>query len=196
MKLSKEFSSNEGKKLVLCHGSNGQFLKVISVFGIATAYSMDGQFQGRWEATKKEIEEYNNADEYIEREEKTMYNYYEAMKEDVKEAIKNDYNPADYDDRDEFEEKLNDELWNDDSVTGNASGSYTCNRFQAKEYVLQDGTGYLKEMCDEFGYGAKEIGEKFMNDDWEWMDVSIRCYLLGIVIHDVLDEMNYEWEEK
>ena len=196
MTLSKTFNTNEGRKIVLCHGVNGKFLKVISVFGIATAYEMNGKFLGRWQATKTEIEEYNNADEYIEEEEKTMYNYYEAMKEDVKEAIKNDYNPADYDSEEEFEEKLNDELWIDDSVTGNGSGSYTCNRFQAKEYVLQDGAGYLKEMCDEFGIDAEEIGKRFLADDWEWMDVSIRCYLLSMVIHDVIDEMDYEWEVK
>lgn len=196
MTLSKTFNTNEGRKLVLCHGVNGKFLEVISVFGIATAYAMDGQYLGRWQATPKEIEEYNNSESYEEETKMERYNYYEAMKKDVEEAIKNDYNPADYDSEEEFEEKLNDELWIDDSVTGNASGSYTCNRFQAKEYVLQDGAAYLKEMCDEFGIDAKEIGERFLNDDWEWMDVSIRCYLLGMVIHDVIDEMNYEWEVK
>lgn len=125
------------------------------------------------------------------------YNYYEAMKKDVKQAMYDgDYSPENYSCRDEFEETLNEDFWIEDSITGNGSGSYTFNRFTAKQYVLDDGIGYLQEMCDEFGIDAKEIGERFLNDEWEWMDVSIRCYLLGMVIHDVIDEMDYDWEVK
>lgn len=124
-----------------------------------------------------------------------MYNYLEAIKEDVKQAIENDYNPADFDSREEFEEKLNDELWIDDAVTGNGSGSYTFNRQQAKEYVTEDGMDYISEACREFGIEAGEIGERFIDEDWEYMDVTIRCYLLGNAISEVLDEMDYNWEE-
>lgn len=122
------------------------------------------------------------------------YNYLEAMKEDVKEYVKNEaeltlddllYNRSD------LEEKLHDDLWANDSVTGNASGSYFCNTYKSKECVL-DNMDLLKEMCQEFGTGAETIGQKFLNDEWEWMDVSIRCYLLGQAISEALDELEEE----
>ena len=122
------------------------------------------------------------------------YNYLEAMKEDVKEYLKNEaeltlddllYNRSD------LEEKLHDDLWVNDSVTGNASGSYFCNTYKSKECVL-DNMDLLKEMCQEFGTGAETIGQKFLDEEWEWMDVSIRCYLLGQAISEALDELEEE----
>ena len=120
------------------------------------------------------------------------YSYVEAMKSDVRDAIEDGgYLDGDYD-RDEVEEQLNEDLWVDDSVTGNASGSYTFSSYQAKEYVLEDGMDYLLEATSEFGIEASEIGEHFINEDWEWFDVTIRCYLLGQVIGEVLDELEGE----
>ena len=119
-----------------------------------------------------------------------MYNYLEAMKSDVLEAIRYDYVLNDWrGDRDGLEEKLNDELWTYDSVTGNGSGSYTFSRERAREYVQDDGRDYISDMCAEFGMDAGEVGQRFLDDDWEWFDVSIRCYLLGQAIGAVLDEL-------
>lgn len=122
------------------------------------------------------------------------YNYLESIKEDVKEYIKNDAELDTYEleyNRNELEEKLHDELWVHDSVTGNASGSYTFNSLQAREYVL-DNMDLLGEMCREFGEDGETIGNKFLNEEWEWMDVSIRCYLLGQAISEALDEIEEE----
>lgn len=126
------------------------------------------------------------------------YNYLESIKEDVKEYLKNE---ADIDtteleyNRDGLEEKLHDELWVHDSVTGNASGSYWCNTFKARECVL-DNMDLLQEMCREFGEDGETIGNKFLNDEWEWMDVSIRCYLLGQAISKALDEIEEELQDE
>lgn len=117
-----------------------------------------------------------------------MYNYLESIKNDVMEYVRNEINLSEYEDREELEQMLNDDLWTVDSVTGSASGSYTFNRLQAKEYVI-DNMDLLKEMCSEFGTDAATIGKKFLDDEWEWMDVSIRCYLLGQAISEVLDEL-------
>lgn len=122
-----------------------------------------------------------------------MYNYLEAMKEDVLEYINNEINLSDYEDLDELEQFLNDELWIVDSVTGNASGSYTFNRFQAQEYVC-DNIGELKEALDEFGTDAETIADKFLSEDWEYFDVIIRCYLLGAAISEVLEEIEEDFE--
>ena len=119
------------------------------------------------------------------------YNYLEAVKDDVKQAIEDNYNVADYPDRDEFEQTLNDDLWVDDSVTGNGSGSYTFNREQAKEYLFDsnDGLDLLREAISDYGIEAETVVDHFMSEDWEWFDVTIRCYVLGQAIGEALDEI-------
>jgi hypothetical protein len=125
------------------------------------------------------------------------YNYLETMKEDIREYIIND-SELSIDDliynKSELEEKLNEDLWAYDGVTGNASGSYTFNSYKAKEYVL-DNMDLLETMCNEFCVDAETIGKKFLDGAWEWMDVSIRCYLLGQAISEVLDDIENEQEE-
>jgi len=101
-------------------------------------------------------------------------------------------------DRDSFEQELNDSLWIDDSVTGNASGSYTFNSYQAREYVLAD-MDTVREALQEFCVDAETIGEKFLNEDWEYLDVTARCYVLGSAISEALDNLQYDvddWKEE
>ena len=123
-----------------------------------------------------------------------MYDYREAVKADVLEYIRNEINFSEFDTLDELEEKLNDDLWTIDSVTGNASGSYTFDRWTAKEYVV-DGMDELKEALQEFGTSAETIAKKFLDEDWEYFDVTIRCYLLGECIAAALEELEDEFEE-
>lgn len=127
--------------------------------------------------------------------------YLEQMEEDVINAIKWNYEKNDWiDNREGLEEKLNDDLWIDDSVTGNASGSYFFNSFKSREMVISDGLDYFKSACEEFCIPSAEIGEKFINEEWEYIDVTIRCYLLSQVIAKVLDDMEengyFDSEEK
>ena len=119
----------------------------------------------------------------------TNYNYLENIKADVKEYIDNEINLKDFSDREELEEKLNDILWTEDSVTGNASGSYYCNSWKAEE-ALAHNWDLLAEAMKEFGCEV-DLLEKGA----EWADVTIRCYLLGQAIGEVLDEMEEELEE-
>ena len=124
-----------------------------------------------------------------------MYSYYDEMASDIREAITNgDYNLRDYSDRDEAEEKLNDAMWIDDSITGNASGSYTMNRNTAREYVT-DNLDLLKEAAQEFG--CTDRADRWLFDEeWEDADVTIRCYLLGQALSAVLDEFDGVWDEE
>lgn len=103
------------------------------------------------------------------------YNYYEVMKEDIKNYIKENYESFEGIDK----ESLYDELWIEDSVTGNASGSYTFNNYEAEENICHN-MDLLKEACDCFGCEIKI-------DNPEWCDVTIRCYLLGQVLDEVLE---------
>ena len=123
-----------------------------------------------------------------------MYDYLEAVKEDIIDFIKCDIDLKDFAEREELEEYLNNELFNCDRITGNASGSYTFNRAQAQEYVV-DNIELLEEACDEFGIDAETVGKWFLSEDWEKMDVTIRCYLLGQAIGEALDDMADELEE-
>lgn len=119
----------------------------------------------------------------------TDYNYMKAMTEDIKEYIQNEVTLSDYSDRDELEEYLNDTLWTEDSVTGNASGSYTFNTYKAEEYICHN-LDLLAEAIQEFGSTENVLGKGA-----EWCDVTIRCYLLGQAIAEVLDDMEEELEE-
>lgn len=120
------------------------------------------------------------------------YNYCESIKNDVLEYIKENYTTQEQienlDNRDEWQEKLNDDLWIVDSVTGNASGSYTFNRYIAREYVVE-WLDVLKDALSEFGVEPQTIANNFLNEEWEYFDVTIRCYLLGGAIIHALDEL-------
>lgn len=114
-----------------------------------------------------------------------MYDYREAMTEDVKEWIKENVDLTEWtEDREGLEQQLNDDLWTEDSITGNASGSYYCNSYNAEESIAHN-WDLLNEALDEFGQNDINVIEKGA----EWADATIRCYLLGSVISDVLDEM-------
>ena len=91
--------------------------------------------------------------------------------------------------REELAEKLNDDLWADDDVTGNGSGSYFCSREKARECVTCDDNAedYIREMVADFGMDAKTIADHLF--DWEYWDVSIRCYLLGQCIEEALNQI-------
>jgi len=117
------------------------------------------------------------------------YSYTEAMYADIKEYIEeNDIEVTADTDKDDLTEQLYDDLWIVDSVTGNGSGSYTFDRAKAREYVLADPDA-LREALTEFCVPADEIAEKFLAEDWEYFDVTIRCYYLGMVIDDVVTDM-------
>lgn len=120
--------------------------------------------------------------------------YMDQMVEDITEYVKNNVNLADYEDREDLEESLNDDLWAEDSITGNGSGSYTFNRERAKEYVLADGVDYYREAVSEFGMSADDVAKDFLEGNWEGIDVTIRCYLLGQAIGEVLDRMEEDGE--
>lgn len=114
----------------------------------------------------------------------TTYNYLESIKEDVKTYIENEVILSDYANREELEEHLSETLFTEDSVTGNASGSYTFSTYQAEEYLCHNWS-ILAEALEEFG----ETDINPIEKGAEWCDVTIRCYLLGQAISEVLDEM-------
>jgi len=115
------------------------------------------------------------------------YNYLEAVTEDVRQAIADNYDLTEWrGNRDGLEETLNDALWIDDSVTGNASGSYTFSTYQAEENLCHN-MELIEEAAEAFGIEPTiQVGYEH---GAEWWDVTIRCYYLGQAITTVLDEL-------
>lgn len=123
-----------------------------------------------------------------------MYNYLENIKDDVKDVIfdyvtKEELKEAleDLDAKNDLCSKLYDDLFVDDTVTGNGSGSYTFNTYQAEENLCHN-LDLLKDAFDEFGVSYSEVLERGA----EYCDVTIRCYLLGTAIKEALDELKEE----
>ena len=119
-----------------------------------------------------------------------MYNYKETVKADVEQWVRE--NLGDFD---SLEEPLDydtiyDNCWIDDSVTGNASGSYTFSRWQARDNFFNDGESddYINSMIEEGFISAKEVGDCVAESNWEKLDVCIRCYLLGEAVQEIVDE--------
>ena len=121
------------------------------------------------------------------------YNYREAVTADIINHIRANVATADFSDREEFAEWLHDELWTCDNVTGNASGSYTFSRKKAQEYAVAD-PDTITEALQEFCVEAQTIAEKFLAQDWEYFDVTARCYVLGECIESALDFLDNEGE--
>ena len=96
-----------------------------------------------------------------------QYDYRQAVMDDIRAYIKEHDIRVTNENREELETTLHDSLWNSDSVTGNASGSYTCDRWEAEEltafvpdyhlfkdvcviHSLEDNASGAKSRCDYY----------------------------------------------
>ena len=117
-----------------------------------------------------------------------QYDYLNAVINDVKAAIKDfdeeEKNELAGHDEDEKKEYIYDLLAENDSVTGNASGSYTLSAWKAEENLCHNGD-LIEEMAGAFGYSS--INE-LANLGAEGVDVAIRCYVLPEAIRRALEE--------
>ena len=115
------------------------------------------------------------------------YNYNEAVKDDIINYINENMDFSDYTTIDELEDALHDaELINEDSITGNGSGSYTFSRYEAGENLIGN-FDLLEEALNHFGC-------TFEGDE-ESCDVLIRCYLVDDCIHEAIEEIEEEYNE-
>ena len=118
------------------------------------------------------------------------YNYFEAVKNAVLDYIKENEIKVTTSNKDELADSLNDDLWTNDSVTGNGSGSYFFNTWKAEEALCHN-LDLLGEACEEFGSTAD-----LLKDGAEACDVTIRCYLLPQAISEALDELEEDDEDE
>lgn len=107
----------------------------------------------------------------------TMNDYREEVKTDLL-AYAREY--LEYD-KEATAEKIMDDAWTADNVTGNGSGSYTFNAYEAQQNLTD--LIWDEELLDlfrEFGYERVP-----MEEGAETIDVSIRCFLLHEFTADV-----------
>lgn len=126
-----------------------------------------------------------------------VYDYSGAVADDIRDLVKeheedgsfkleryvHEVDGKKYFNREEAANDLGNLAFNDDAVTGNASGSYTMNTLVA-ERCLVGNLDVLDEALDEFG----EDANKMWVSGPEWADVTIRCYLVDEAVDEVLTE--------
>lgn len=114
------------------------------------------------------------------------YDYYDAVKEDVLKAIEEDNEllPREDEDEEDYEERLTDALWASE-VTGNGPYAYY---YSDEEDAIAAVMGNL-DLCSEAyrELGVDEDAVTFMSNIRS-ADVTIRCYILSSIIHDIIEE--------
>ena len=79
-----------------------------------------------------------------------------------------------------------DNLFVDDGVTGNGSGSYFFNASKAREAVADAiWDKKILDVLSEFGISGDRIAQYLRDNDAESLDVCIRCAMLGEVYSEI-----------
>ena len=114
------------------------------------------------------------------------YDYYDAVKEDILNAIEEDDEllPREDEDEEDYEERLTDALWASE-VTGNGSYAYYYNDEEDAIAAVMGNLDLCSEAFQEFEIDVDAV--TFMRDIRS-ADVTIRCYILLSVIHDIIEE--------
>ena len=122
-----------------------------------------------------------------------MYNYREAVKEDVKNWMDENHEHGASKELEFDYDTVFEACWVADEVTGNGSGSYTFSRLEARRNFFEDDESedYIREMVNEGFSTLEEVGSRMASGDWEWLDVCIRCYLLGEAVQEAIDEIDF-----
>ena len=119
------------------------------------------------------------------------YDYRKAMIDDIKQyVIDNNWVDNNYEEDNDYEDllnKLEDELWIEDSVTGNGYNYYDTEE-KCQEYVASNLTLYF-EAAEEF-CNLPTTGTSWIHKNpAQHMDATIRCYLLGECIREACDAL-------
>lgn len=136
-----------------------------------------------------------------------MLNYYDELKNDIIEALKYDYTEIlESASKEDAYYQLEEIFFIEDSITGNASGSYYCNSYKSRKHCYN----YFRdvfEALEEYGYekeltkfktfvslveeGYLNIENMTLNDDiLEEVDEDERCFAF-YALEDI-EELNFE----
>ena len=120
------------------------------------------------------------------------YNYYKAMQNDIEDYFNEhaeELNAQEFYSVDDAYDYLYDDLFVSDSITGNASGSYTFSTYEAEENIALN-LDLLAEALEEFCCNESS----YISKGAEACDVTIRCYLLSQVLSEALNNLEEDEE--
>lgn len=116
------------------------------------------------------------------------YDYRKEIAIDIKEWINDNITLEDWEFRSDLEDYLYNELWADDSITGNG-GNYYNTEIYCEAYLACN-LDLMMEACEEFGIDMKILLQHYHDGDLaRYLDCTIRCYLLGEVIYNALNKI-------
>lgn len=96
---------------------------------------------------------------------------------------------VDLDDTTNVAETISENFTNDDSITGNLSGSFTLSRDEARD-IVSDNIDDVVTILNELGYNAmEEIGKAFVEDSFEQLDVTARVFVLNEATYQFAQEL-------
>ena len=119
------------------------------------------------------------------------YDYYIEVQNDVENWIElNDdlFNMSNFDNKDDAAEYLYDQMWDDDSITGNGPDGYA-DEYLCEEFLCHN-LDLLIEAMREFDVMHDPFSIRSYIDNHRlarYLDCTIRCYVLGQVIDRVLE---------
>lgn len=113
--------------------------------------------------------------------------YRNAVISDAEDVIAEYFDNGTYDEETDFND-VYDNLFVDDTVTGNASGSYFFNAAKAREAVADAiWDDKILDALSEIGISGDRIAQYLRDNDAESLDVCIRCAILGDVCGEIAD---------
>lgn len=111
--------------------------------------------------------------------------YYQQVKNDAIAAIDEQFDCG-YWDSDTQWDVVYDNLFVDDAVTGNGSGSYFFNAAKAREAVADAiWDDKILDALSEIGISGDRIAQYLRDNDAESLDVCIRCAMLSEVYGEI-----------
>lgn len=117
------------------------------------------------------------------------YNYLEAITNDIECWMDKDgdsFDISQFEDREEAAEFLHDELWGEDSITGNGPDGYDSEN-ACEEYLCHN-IDLIIDACDTFGIDYTDLRMRYKKGTFAvYLDCTIRCYLLGQAIDKALE---------
>ena len=121
-----------------------------------------------------------------------QYEYRTEMATDILWYIDANITLEDWEFRTDLEDYLYDELWTEDDITGNGPDGYASEE-ECEEYLCHN-LNLLFDALFEFGELEESLLDNLHKHYKEknlarWADCTIRCYLLGEVLHNVLNDI-------
>ena len=116
------------------------------------------------------------------------YNYLTALEEDIMDWCNYEhFHFSDYEDIEEAHEYLHDELWEDNSITGNG-GDWYANTEECEEYLCGNWDLILNTL-DNFCIDMNEVVNEYRKNLPQYLDCLVRLDLLDVAIENVLEDL-------